>query len=551
MIDFKSRWDNEAGLFLIAPEKKGHSLDCFGQKDLHSLPDSVSFMTYAAQMGRLDEIDCERILENIRKCQFTDENRLGQLKWFLEDHDKPDKNASFFICVGLVPLKKYYSKELGVKCSDLLDEILSRTLHFFIKKCKSGGCYYPNSFLGDLVFGWLLNEMYGNEDEDECLRNILDDSVKYWIEGHWGWGEHMSDGYSKVCSYEISMLLLMSERLPETTRKLYMDALAQLLEIEESYGGKPRVPAIRSYAFEKLPTTTLFRQSIRNWLPDEIMAIGNLPPIGQLLNKLGWHEMVPPMAKPQKEIKVACFNGTEASALIEDDFRIGAMSRYPIMECTAYLPWQVFPVAFMHNDGDWGFLQWVAEEDGITYAHPSHTNNYGIDRGLSAKVRPPICGNTFSVREGGNFLVLRRMPSISMAWTKLIDRLRVISPVSQFAEGISDDRFSTLLFKWPNGRILSVARVTISDVPVHMSPHFDGKVLDWDIEYTAFPDMNDTVTLWAFSVDAEINEPPTIRKGVMRKRPTDPENSVFDLEWKAGEHFWRMKIDPVIGSLEC
>lgn len=550
MIDFKSRWDNKAGLFLIATDQKGHTLDCFGQKGLHSIPDSVSFITYAAQTGMLDEIACQRVLENIKKCQFTNAPRRGLIKWFLEDRDKTDQNAPFFICVGLIPLKKYYSKELGGKCCKLLDEIPSETLHFFIKKCKNGGCYYPNSFLGDLVFAWLLNEMYGNKENENNLLEIIDDSIKYWLEKHWGWGEHMSDGYSKVCCDEISMLLLMSEKLPVTTRKLYMKALAQLLEIEESYGGKPRVPTIRSYAFENSPATSLFRQRIRDFQPDEILQIKNLPPIGQILNKLGWHEMAPLVMKPKKEIKVACFNGTEASALIEDDFRIGAMSRYPIMECTGYLPWQVFPVAFMHDDGDWGFLQWLSEEDGITYANPSHTKNYGINRGLSTKVRPPIGGNTFSLREGGNLLVLRRMPTISMAWTKLVDRLRIVSPTAQFAEGNSDDRFSTLLFKWPDGRILSVARVTLSDIPVHMQPRFDGKVLDWDIEYTDFPDMNDTVTLWAFSVNAEINKPPIIRKEKLKCRPVGPENSIFDLKWQAGEHLWNIKIDPVAGSIK-
>jgi hypothetical protein len=360
----------------------------------------------------------------------------------------------------------------------------------------------------------------------------------------------MSDGYSKVCCYEISMLLLMSEKLPERTRKLYMDALTQLLGIEEAYGGKPRVPAIRSYAFENTPEAVLFRQRIRDYEPDEIMEIKNLPPIGQILNKLGWHEMAPLLMKPEKTIKVACFNEAEANALIENDFRIGAMSRYPIMECTGYLPWQVFPVAFLHDGGDWGFLQWVSEEDGKTYANPSDTKDYDINRGLSTKVRPPICGNTFSVLEGGNLLVLRRMPAISMSWTKLVDRLRVVSPTAEFTEKIFDGRFSTLLFKWPDGRILSAARLTLSDVPAHVNPRFNGKMLDWDIEYTDFPNMNETVTLWAFCVNSEINEPPVIRKEKMKRRPVDPENAVFDLKWKTGTHTWNMKIDPVAGSFK-
>ena len=104
MMDFTSRWDDTIGLFLLAPGARGHSLDCFGRTDLHPLPDSVSFMTYAAQMGRLAEIDSQRILQHIRECQFTDNNRRGLIKWFLEDRDNTDKNGPFFICVGLIPL---------------------------------------------------------------------------------------------------------------------------------------------------------------------------------------------------------------------------------------------------------------------------------------------------------------------------------------------------------------------------------------------------------------------------------------------------------------
>jgi hypothetical protein len=62
--------------------------------------------------------------------------------------------------------------------------------------------------------------------------------------------------------------------------------------------------------------------------------------------------------------------------------------------------------------------------------------------------------------------------------------------------------------------------------------------------------MNETVTLWAFCVNSEINEPPVIRKEKMKRRPVDPENAVFDLKWKTGTHTWNMKIDPVAGSFK-
>ena len=551
--DLKNRWDERVGLFLSDPEKAGHTADCFGKKNLHSLPDSVSFMTYAALAGRLNEIDCHRILTNIRECQFQEAERRGLIKWFLEDRDQTDGNAPFFICTGLIPLRKYFSKELGNKCCQRIDEIFSDTLHHFISNCGHGTCYYPNSFLGDVVFAWLINEMCGEKDNDAMLLKTLNASAKYWLEDGWGWGEHMSDCYAMVCNYEISMLILMSDRLPEETRSLYFNALRQLLEIEDCYGGKPRMPAMRSYSFENTPKACPFREVVRDWLPDEIVVIGNLPPIGPMLKRLGWYEMAPPPAKPQKEIEVPCFDGTKASAFMESDFRIGAMSRYPAMDCCDHqtwgLSWQSFPVAFLHDAGDWGFLQWTAVEDGKTYAHPSHKKNYDQIKGLTTKINPPITGKTFSVRNGGNLLVLRRMPSISTGWTKLTDRLRIISPAAVFNEQKISENVSVMSFKW-QGRTLSVARVTLSSIPFHMNAHIENGILDWDIEYgaSAIQNISDAVILWAFCTDALIVEPPTIKAEDLKSRPSSIENFIFDLEWKTGTILWRFKINPVSES---
>jgi hypothetical protein len=299
------------------------------------------------------------------------------------------------------------------------------------------------------------------------------------------------------------------------------------------------------------PNASPFRKVIREWLPDENVFINNLPPIGPMLKRLGWHEMAPPPAKPQKEIEVPCFNGTNASAFLESDFRIGAMSRYPVMDCcdnqTWGLSWQSFPMAFLHDAGDWGFLQWAVVEDGNTYAHPCHKKNYDQIKGLSTKVNPPITGKTFSMRKGGTVLVLRRMPSISRSWTKLTDRLRIISPTAAFNEQKLSENVSTMSFKW-QGRTLSVARVTLSNVPVHMNTHSENGILDWDIEYgpSAIQNTPDAVVLWAFCTDAEIVELPVIKPDELQKRPANSlENGIFDLEWKTGTVTWHLKIDPV------
>jgi hypothetical protein len=547
MLDFDNRWDEQIGLFKIAPGRRGHSLDCFGRKDLHPLPDSVAFIIHAAQTGQLAEVDTIRILHNIRKCQFTDPARRGQIKWFLEDQDRPDANAPFFICLGLIPLKKLYADSLAPAAQTVLDEILAEVLHYFLRKADSAAYYYPNSYMGDLLFAWMLNEDYGTPDQEKQLQARLADAGAYWVDRHWGWGEHMSDSYSKVCCFELSLFLLLARKLPAELRALYLKALHQLLAIDDLYGGKPRVPALRSYAFEAPPQTQSFRSLIRDWTPDDVITISNLPPVGQLLNRLGWHELAPPAAPttPPARIAVPCYNGTIARAFIKNSFRIGAMSHFPVMEKTPYLPWQCFPVAFLHDDGDWGFLQWTSEEDGATYAHPSHTKDYDIERGLSTKVRPPLTGTTSCLEHQGNMIVLRRMPSVSLSWTRFADRLRIVTPTASWSEQQLNDQCSTACLTWPDGQMLSIARVTFSAVPKHQPAQTTGSFLDWELEYGDFPGMNETVTLWAFAVDAKITEPPRIVFENRRFRPADPENRPFELQWQAGNHRWCLQADPV------
>ncbi len=545
MVDLQYRWDDAIGLFRIPPDKKGHTLDCFGKRDLHSFPDSVSFLIYAAQTGRLKEIAGQRILENMNGCQFHDGERRGQIKWFLEDRDKSDGNAPFFICVGLIPLKKYFPRALGKATLALLDAILAETRHYFLHKVRMGSCYYPNSYMGDLLFAWLLNELYGNQNDEKELRGFLKYSGKYWVEKHWGWGEHMSDSYAKVCCFELSMFLLMSKKLPDPIRRLYTRALQQLLDIEDIYGGKPRVPLIRSYAFDDSPRQTTFRSSIRPWETDEEVSISNLPPIAPLLHKLGWHRLLPPAIPPQADIEIPCFNRNFASACVLPDFRLGALNRYPIMESTPYLQWQSFPVAFLHDDGDWGFLQWHSEEDGNCFSHPCHSKDYGIDRGLSLKVRPPITGRTFSIRRGTHLIVLRHMPSLSMAWNRFADRLRIVNPSASYTEKTLSPNCSAICFQWPGGRTLSIARISLSDIPKHRPAVQSGNFLDWELEYRDFPNMNETVSLWAFAIDETINTVPKLDFAPMRYRPFDPECRPFTLQWQIGKQFWNLQTDPV------
>ena len=81
------------------------------------------------------------------------------------------------------------------------------------------------------------------------------------------------------------------------------------------------------------------------------------------------------------------------------------------------------PVAYWRNKGDWGFLQWESVVNGSsTRMHPQ---SYGDYPKSLADSGPGMIGQTYSVRRGDGYVVLRRC-NRSSQWTSFKDRFRLI-----------------------------------------------------------------------------------------------------------------------------
>jgi len=569
-----SRWDENIGLFKTFPGAKGHTMENRGKENLHAIPNNLHCVYYAAEKGCLHAFDYLRVLKWARKCQSTGANaadgqQRGHIKWYLEDNGISDGNSTFFCCMSLVPLRKYHAAAIGEEATLLIDQILAECLYCFLpKKCSTPAYWYSNAVLGHYVMAWILNEMYGTQENGDVLKGILDRVADYSLNEHWGWGEHLSDTYGTLCVTLISMLLLMSEHLPVDTRDAYKKLLAQLLAIKDTYRGKVTVPAIRSYMLSK-PQIYLEQRHYREKVSDrcdekEIRPEkNNCPNLGPLFNQLGWHEkLAPPRTTPEREVDIPCFDNAKAMAIVESDFRIGAFDRYPIMQNVPYLDGYVFPLAFFHDNGDWGFLQWESQEEGEVYGHPcsAYMKNYHAnspEEGLSAKSVTPIGGRTFALRKKNSFLLLRNMPVIFRTWNTFKDRLRIVRPSAKFTFKNSQPIinpvypsfcYSILSLEWPNRR-LSVARVSFRDTAEHKAPKIhqpapaEPDTLDWDIEYPDFAEhprrLMGLNSLWIFSLNAEIDEPPEVHPVMARRHASGP---VSQLNWNIGEDRWRVNI---------
>lgn len=433
---YRVDWDEAVGLWRRSGS--GHTDATRDLREVHAGPTAADRLLAAALDGQLANLPVGRVLAALESMQDVEGPRAGCFRWYYEDHDIGDTNAAFFIGLPLIALRAEFAAELAAADRAVLDRMLHRLRMWCDREVASPVPRYPNKYLGDLVCAWLLAEQCAAPAATERAARMLD-AARYWREQEWGWGEHMSDAYACVCLDELSMLLLLSKQLPPDVRTAYEQLRDELLRIDDLYAGGPRVPAIRSYAFHKAPTAVSYRTAVRPWKTADLLTAKTFQTLRGLAHRRGWHAVVPPPVPTGKRIEVACHGNARAMAVIDGPLRLGAMSRYPIMDGidqrTWGLAWQSFPVAAWHAAGDWCFLQWEAAANGRRRTHPAESMATSYrDNALSHDLEPPPVGQTFAVRHGTAFVILRRMPRIANAWPEVVDRVRLRGRHAQLEE---------------------------------------------------------------------------------------------------------------------
>ena len=539
-MNWQENWHPEVGLWW--GNGPGHTQATKNLDRLHSGVTAATQLVMAGREGVLSQMDAGKVLSALREMQHTEDGDLyGCMRWYWEEQRPQDTNAAFFIGLRLIVLRKRWYGDLSQPNQETLNIILKGLRVWFVHAVSKKTFFYPNKFLGDLVCAWLLLEILDAEDEGSLVRNTMLEAADYWLENGWGWGEHLSDGYSSVCLDELSVLLLLSERLPDDLRKRYTELLNALLAIEDAYDGGPRVPALRSYAFRQSRNHTHYRDQVSG---------GSSALLGDLLNSLGWHDRVAPRSPRGRDLTIPCFNGATACARIEADARLGATSRFPVMPSAEYpswgLAWQSMPVAFWHAGGDWGFMQWQTQENGEPRAHPALGGPPAhLPKTLTQSVLPPIVGRTCAVLRGGDLLVLRVMPAIAATWEQLTDRFRLIETRAGVSETGNGDTWRQLLLGYPK-RTVSVNYVNLTGAasPKRMQNEMGG--LDWDVTYSAddLQGRRAIVHLWGFSLNGQIEHPPEVHPLPHHLSPQAAEERAWEIHWPWPQTEWHVHLDP-------
>lgn len=558
-IDWMANWDDSVGLWLR--ESPGHTAPVSGLSAVHPGPDASSRLLLAAQLGEIGSLKALGVLKALRRMQSLDGGDLhGCVKWYHEEPEPCDTNAAFFTSLGLIPLRARYLGCLAADERELLDSILRDFGVWFTHEVDGRAFYYPNKYLGDLVCSWLIGEMFGGVPAG--LPKAMRLAAEYWTVNGWGWGEHMSDCYSRVCLDELSLLLLLASRLPDDIRDAYQRLYLSLLEIDDAFGDGPRVPAIRTYNFLKAPE----RKSYRCLIGPHSKSLSsgdvrNMPVLGPLFHELGWERLAPPLKPPQqtarRSLTVGCHGGATAEAWIASDIRVGGMTRFPVMPSAEHqawgLSWQSMPVLFWTPAGEWGYWQWETDEGGRIRSHPAvDVRKAYLGNSLTTAMRQPVVGRTFSLMRGGNLLILRVMPLIAAAWSRLTDRLRLIEPKMALEARPPVDGWTQLLMRVP-GRTVAAQCLSLTAKAVTTGPELvrlsePASLLDWELNLTG-PSLDGAVamaTLWGLSVDGEVVEPPSLSPDRGEAPlPRGDGQAAWRLEWRWPSVEWRVRVDPL------
>lgn len=557
-----TEWDEAIGLWIS--KGPGHTRPVASLPQTHNGAIAANRLLAAAQRNQLASVPAARVLQALRDMQWKNPGaKFGCFRWYWEETEPVDTNAAFFIGGPLVTLDFVYRDQLDAQSQSLLAAILKDLRVWFDGQASKMATIYPNKYMADIVYDWLLVEKAGDEAGRARLETIMHQAARQWREGHWGWGEHLSDCYCAVLIDELSTLLLLSKTLPDGLRKEYQGLLNELLAIEDAYSNRPRVPTIRCYAFESAPSHVNYRERVRaldgtdprHVVPPEPGA-GPLPGKTRFssptLYGLNWHEKMPPRAAPQKDIRIATGGGAEAVCRAEADMMLGTLTRYPIVPNTdregSGLSWQTMPVAFVRNRTDWGFLRFYAKEGDRERGFPALEHHWAyLSNALSLKEKPVPVGRTWSIQHNGDAVVLRIMPVVPASWDAYEDHLQVIRPTGKMTELPASGPMRGLDFAYPE-RTFSIRLMPLVDggeiERKDVSFSKDDPAIRWGLRLTgeSLHHLKRIVTLWGLSMNGPIREAPRIEP-----LATAGDGGVR-ITWSWNAKTWKLRVDPAVDT---
>src|SRR5690606_3734024 len=88
----------------------------------------------------------------------------GGFRWYREETRINDSNAAFFILMPLTVLRLLHPERIPAEHAPVLDEMMERALHWFMKECRQPSLYYPNKIMSDGALLLAIATVMGNDE---------------------------------------------------------------------------------------------------------------------------------------------------------------------------------------------------------------------------------------------------------------------------------------------------------------------------------------------------------------------------------------------------
>ncbi len=457
-------WNPSLGLW--GRPSPGHTRAVAHLPAVHSGVESAVKLHALLQLDRLDDETLAAAVSGLLALQTASGPFTGCFRWYAEESEPIDTNASFFIGLALQLLALGYTERLSPDLRVRLDVAFAQLNTWFLAELERESPVYPNKYLGDLVCAWLGHELL-DQPAPPSLISRFADTLTYWENAYWGWGEHQSDVYGGVLLTEFSALLLFARTLPDALRAHATRLTASLLAIDDAYGAGPRVPQIRCYDFNHAPARVPFRAQVAPWPADADETWADtrslkrymLLPFGPLFAHRGWTSLFPscaPASTTGRAINVPLAGGAHALGWVAPTLRTGVLSAWPILPGAEHqgwgLSWQTFPAAFWRPGGDWGFLRFTVRTGDDLRAHPALEKARAYLSNALGPGEPPPVGHTVGAQHGADWIALRSLPACD-AWDEVSDGVWLYDLAAAPVVERTTPGWSTLLLPHPDGAL--------------------------------------------------------------------------------------------------
>ncbi|WP_168122588.1 hypothetical protein [Paenibacillus sp. HB172176] len=372
---------------------KGHTKAVANLEFVHEGRETASCYAAAAFLGKLDEDEGLKMLQELAKLQVRKEGheKRGGFRWYREETEIDDSNAAFFILVPLVSLALAAPESIPAGHEAVLRGMFEEAIRWFAHECAHPKLFYPNKIISDGALLLGLSTLVNDGEGLQGAKSFFERWLSYTERRGWGWGENTSSGYGKVILDAFQLALLAwNGREPELERQIRARR-DELLNYARFFGGREYVPSIRGYNFEghvMKPSLTNFYAGVRCW---EQEVTGNI--VAFLLSLLLYNNLLPqgdvqltedpaklspsapdlPVPRSRQE---HIFDDAYAYSWIGANCRIGTVSCFPAMAGSYHWPtwglgWQSMPVSFLVEGEQLSFLRFRVMEGGNERTHPA------------------------------------------------------------------------------------------------------------------------------------------------------------------------------------